>query len=71
MMVNEVVGGAVGNMVCVNNAVAVSATVGLTGMEGKIIRRNLIPCLFYGLLAAGFVSLLAAGGFPSGSGFSS
>ena len=45
----QVVGGAMGNMVCIHNIVAVSATVGLVGMEGVIIRRNVIPMLLYGL----------------------
>ena len=47
----QVVGGAMGNMVCIHNIVAVSATVGLVGMEGVIIRRNVIPMLLYGLIA--------------------
>jgi len=46
----QVVGGAMGNMVCIHNIVAVSATVGLVGMEGVIIRRNVIPMLCYGLI---------------------
>ncbi len=42
------VGGAVGNMICVNNIVAVSATVGLLGKgEHKLLTYNLIPCLIY------------------------
>ncbi len=43
----QVVGGAVGNMICVNNVVAACATVATTGKEGKIIRINLIPALLY------------------------
>jgi len=45
------VGAAMGNMICVHNVVAASATVGLVGMEGTIIRRTMIPCLLYGLVA--------------------
>ena len=60
MVVLQVVGGAVGNMVCVNNIVAVSATVGLQGAEGTIIRRNIGPCLVYSLLVALFVAGLVA-----------
>lgn len=45
------VGGAMGNMICVHNVVAASATVGLVGMEGMIIRRTMIPLLLYGLTA--------------------
>ncbi len=47
----QLVGSAVGNMICVNNIVAVSVTVGISGAEGRIIKRNLIPVLLYSLLA--------------------
>jgi lactate permease len=52
------VGGAVGNMICVHNVVAVAATVGIIGKEGSVIRRNLLPCILYGL-AAGVIGLIA------------
>ncbi len=52
------VGGAVGNMICVHNVVAVCATVGIIGREGSVIRRNLLPCLIYGL-AAGVIGYVA------------
>ncbi|MDX9871007.1 MAG: L-lactate permease [Clostridia bacterium] len=48
----QVVGGAVGNMICVNNVVAACATVGAIGVEGTIIRRNFLPCVLYALAAA-------------------
>ncbi len=41
------VGGGIGNMICVNNVVAASATAGTTGKEGKIIRINAIPAAIY------------------------
>ncbi|MGE4559752.1 MAG: L-lactate permease [Desulfobulbus sp.] len=47
----QTVGGAMGNMVCIHNIVAASATVGLAGMEGMLIRRNALPLLIYGLVA--------------------
>ncbi len=40
-------GGAIGNMICVNNVVAACATTGTSGNEGKIIKTNAIPCLIY------------------------
>jgi len=40
-------GAALGNMICVNNVVAVCATVGCVGAEGTIIRRNAIPAFIY------------------------
>jgi len=51
------VGGAIGNMIAVHNIIAASATVGLHGQEGKIIRINLIPAIIYALLA-GIIGLL-------------
>ena len=40
-------GGAIGNMVCVNNVVSACATTGTIGNEGKIIRTNIVPCIIY------------------------
>jgi lactate permease len=62
MVALQVVGGAIGNMICINNIVAVSATVGLDGVEGTIIRKNIIPSLVYAVLATIFVSILMLGG---------
>jgi len=53
----QVVGAAAGNMVCVHNVVAASATVGLVGKEGLLIRRTLLPTAYY-LVAAGILGLL-------------
>lgn len=55
----QVIGGAAGNMICVHNVVAASAVVGLSGKEGLIIRKTLIPALLYGILAGigGFILL--------------
>lgn len=50
VMAMQCVGAAVGNMVCINNAVAASATIGTTGKEGKLIRINAIPMLIYALV---------------------
>lgn len=43
----QVIGGAIGNIICVNNAVAVCATVGISGKEGKIIKTNILPTAVY------------------------
>ena len=43
----QCVGAAIGNMVCINNAVAASATIGVGGREGKLIKMNIIPMLIY------------------------
>jgi len=61
----QVVGGAVGNMVCVHNVVAASTTVGVLGQEGKIIRINLVPAALYAILA-GIVGLLIMTVFAPG-----
>ncbi|MEW6457336.1 MAG: L-lactate permease [Acidobacteriota bacterium] len=47
----QVVGGAVGNMICVHNVVAVCATVGIIGKEGSVIKKNILPAIIYGMLA--------------------
>ena len=46
----QAVGGAAGNMICVHNVVAASAVVGLLGKEGLVIRRTLLPFVYYSLL---------------------
>lgn len=52
----QAVGGAAGNMICVHNVVAASATVGLVGREGDLIRKALIPMTYY-VLAAGMLGM--------------
>jgi len=56
------IGGAIGNMTCVNNVVAVCATVGTTGAEGTLIRRNAIPMVMYGVAVGLLFSLLIYAG---------
>ena len=53
-------GGAIGNMVCVNNIVSVCATTGTNGNEGKLIRTNIIPALIYCIVVAIIVGILIA-----------
>ena len=43
----QTVGGAIGNITCINNAVAASATLGISGREGKLIKINVVPMLIY------------------------
>ncbi|TLS36213.1 L-lactate permease [Pseudalkalibacillus caeni] len=47
----QAVGGAAGNMICVHNVVAASAVVGLVGKEGDVIRKTLIPFIYYATAA--------------------
>jgi lactate permease len=51
------IGGAIGNMICVHNVIAACATVGLVGVEGVLIKRNLIPMTIYGI-AVGIIGLI-------------
>ena len=50
-------GGAGGNMITVHNVVAASATVGLVGVEGALIRKTILPLIYY-LLVGGVLGLL-------------
>jgi lactate permease len=50
-------GAAVGNIVCPHNIVAASATVNLTGREGEVLLRTLLPVLAYTLIG-GLLALL-------------
>jgi len=59
----QVIGGAVGNMICVNNVVAVCATVGTSGVEGRIIRENALPCFIYGIAVTVLMAALIYSGF--------
>ena len=43
----QIAGGAMGNMVCVNNIVAACTTCGTSGAEGRLIRSNVLPMLIY------------------------
>lgn len=59
----QAIGGAAGNMICVHNVVAASATVGLTDREGDLIRKTLVPMAYY-VVQAAFIGMgLIFGGF--------
>lgn len=53
----QCMGGAIGNMICVHNIVAVCATTGTNGAEGRLIRTNIIPCLIYAFTVALIVGI--------------
>ncbi|MFN1582092.1 L-lactate permease [Vibrio rotiferianus] len=46
------VGGSMGNMVCINNIIAVSTILGIANKEGYIIKRTVIPMVLYGVIVA-------------------
>ena len=58
----QAVGGAAGNMICVHNVVAASATVGLVDREGEVIRKTLIPMAYYVVQAGLIGTALIKGG---------
>ncbi len=51
----QAIGGAIGNMICINNIVAACATVGLVKSEARILKCNAVPMLIYGLFAVSIV----------------
>ncbi len=61
----QVVGGSVGNMICVHNVVAVCTTVGVLGKEGRIIKVNIVPAVIYSLVAS-VVAFVAVAMFAPG-----
>ena len=61
------IGGAMGNMICVHNVIAACATVGLVGVEGLLIRRNLLPMTIVGLIV-GVIGLILVYTVGSGIG---
>lgn len=46
------VGGAMGNMVCINNIIAVSSVLNIEKQEGTIIKKTVVPMFVYGVIAA-------------------
>ena len=58
----QAMGGAIGNMICIHNIVAVCATTGTNGNEGRLIRTNIIPCLIYAFTVAAIVGIFLAAG---------
>ena len=54
----QAVGAAAGNMIAIHNVVAASATVGLLGKEGLILRKTILPTLYY-IILVGILGLIA------------
>lgn len=53
----QAVGAAAGNMVAIHNVVAASATVGMLGREGLILRKTILPTIYY-LVVSGILGLM-------------
>jgi lactate permease len=56
----QAVGAAAGNMIAIHNVVAASATVGLLGKEGNVLRKTIFPTLYY-LLITGLIGFILIG----------
>ena len=50
-------GGAMGNMICINNIVAVCSVLGLQNQEGAILKKTILPMLAYATMV-GIVSFI-------------
>ena len=57
MVAAQSVGAAAGNMIAIHNVVAASATVGLLGREGLVLRITIIPTIYY-VICSGIISLI-------------
>ncbi len=57
----QAVGAAAGNMIAIHNVVAASATVGFLGKEGIVLRKTIIPTLYY-LIVVGLIGLIVIWG---------
>lgn len=58
LVASQAVGAAAGNMIAIHNIVAASATVGLLGREGRVLRMTIIPTIYY-LLMAGLIAMIS------------
>lgn len=55
----QAVGAAAGNMIAIHNVVAAATVVGMTGKEGAVLRKTILPTLYY-FIAAGLIGTLFA-----------
>lgn len=53
----QAVGAAAGNMIAIHNVVAAAATVGMLGMEGIVLRKTILPTVYY-VVFAGIIGLI-------------
>ena len=59
----QTAGGAMGNMICIHNIVAVCTVVGLLNREGEILRRTFWPFLLYGIVVGIIAYILIGMGY--------
>jgi lactate permease len=65
MIAAQAAGGAMGNMICIHNIVAVCTVVGLLNREGDILKHTFWPFLLYGVVVGVIASVLVNIGFSS------
>ncbi|WP_166425540.1 L-lactate permease [Paraglaciecola sp. 20A4] len=58
IMALQSVGAAMGNMICINNIVAVTSILALQNSEGYILKRSILVLLLYGMIAGAMGLLL-------------
>lgn len=56
----QTVGGAIGHITCIHSAVAASATLGISGREGRLIKINVIPMLIYAFAVVAVFAIAVA-----------
>lgn len=61
LVAGQAVGAAAGNMIAIHNVVAASATVGLLGREGMILRMTIIPTVYYVVMAGALLMVAIYG----------
>jgi L-lactate permease len=64
ILLGQTSGASIGNMVAIHNAVAISATTGAIGSEGKIISAAFFPFLLCSLLMSIVLFVFLSIGFP-------
>ena len=57
---SQSIGAAIGNMVAINNIIAITATTNATGKEGKLLVSAAPPCLIYALLLSAMLFIYLA-----------
>jgi len=58
MLIAQTSGGAIGNMIALNNVLAVAATTNAQGQESNLIKQALVPCLIYSLVISAILFVL-------------
>ncbi|MDR1921862.1 MAG: L-lactate permease [Candidatus Adiutrix sp.] len=65
IIASQSAGGAMGNMICIHNIVAVSTVVGLVNHEGDIFKKTFVPFVLYGLVVGIITYILIYSGYSS------